>query len=101
MSGEAGSGEPGPSGAATERRTSRASLVVYAMSPVGIAAYWFLRSHDLIAQTPVWIMGILLLTASTANYLTTLLITRRPESVARMHARAAASALATALVVYA
>jgi diguanylate cyclase (GGDEF)-like protein/PAS domain S-box-containing protein len=87
--------------AATERRTSIASLVVYAMSPVGIAAYWYLRANDLLADTPVWLMGVFLLTASTANYVTTVWVTRRPDSLVRMHARAAASALATALVIYA
>ena len=44
----------------TERRTTIASLVVYAMSPVAIGAYWFLRANDLLADTPVWLMGVFL-----------------------------------------
>ena len=82
-------------------RSTVASLVVYGMSPVAIGAYWLLRSNDLLADTPVWVLGVLLVFAGLSNWLTALWVTADPTSEVRIQARSAASALATAAVIYA
>src|SRR6188768_3025394 len=71
------------------------------MSPIGLGAYWWLRSEGLIASTPVWIFTALLVIAGVSNLGTALLCKADPTSVVKIHLRSLASAFATAAVVYA
>ncbi len=81
--------------------TSKASLVAHAMTPVAIAVYWYLRSNGLLSDTPIWLMTVLLVVAGAANLGSATWLERRPDSVTRLQVRAAASAMSTALVIYA
>ncbi len=83
------------------QRSTVASLVVYGMSPVAIGAYWVLRANGLLADTPVWVLGVLLVLSGISNWLTAVWVAADPTSEVRIQARSAASALSTAMVIYA
>src|SRR5262245_24682699 len=51
-------------------RGSLASIAVYGMSPIGLAAYWWLRSEELLASTPVWLLAAMLVVAGVSNLVT-------------------------------
>lgn len=87
-----------PRGRATQRL---ASLAVYSTVPAAFAALWWLRSAGLIADTPVWILGLILAMGAAANLSTSLLVRRHPDSMGCIHARVAASALVTSATIYA
>ena len=74
------------------RGNSLASIAVYGMSPIGLAAYWWLRSEGLIASTPLWIFATLLVVAGVTNLGTALLCKADPDSIVRIHLRSLASA---------
>ena len=78
-------------GSELPRRTmsSYASLAVYGMSPVAIAAFWWLRSAGLIADTPVWKLVIALAVCGVANFATGIGVSRTPGSRMVLHARVA------------
>lgn len=86
-----------PRGRATQRL---ASLAVYGTAPAAFAALWWLRTSGLIADTPLWVYAVILVAGAFANLSTSLLVRADPTSVAAIHARVAASAVATAAVVY-
>ena len=87
-----------PRGRATQRL---ASLAVYGIGPAAFAAIWWLRDQGLIAPTPVWVFGVVLAIGSPLNLATSVLVRRDPDNAAYVHARVAASALATAALTYA
>src|SRR6478735_5844338 len=91
MSGHAGDG----------RRSVRASLAIHAMAPLALGAYWFLRAQGLLADTPIWLMAVLLTVAGVANWVTAVWVSADPASVLWLHTRSATSAISTALVIYA
>jgi diguanylate cyclase (GGDEF)-like protein/PAS domain S-box-containing protein len=54
-----------------------------------------------LADTPVWVLGVLLAIAGVSNWLTAVWVAADPTSGVRIQARSAASALSTAAVIYA
>ncbi len=91
MSREAGGG----------RRSIRAPLLIAATAPVCTAIYWALRERDLLAQTPIWVMAVLLIVTPVINLSATSWAMADPSSGRRMQVQCAASAITTATVIYA
>jgi len=84
------------------RATQRlASLAVYGASPAALVGLWWLRSAHLIADTSLWVLGVILAAGGATNLTTSLLLRAHPTSRWCTHARVAASTLVTAATVYA
>ena len=74
---------------------------MYGSAPAAFAALWWMRSSHLVADTPFWVYAVILAGGAVANLTTSVLVRANPTSSACIHARVAASALATAATVYA
>lgn len=88
-------------GDATLARQRLASAAVYAAGPVAVLAVYWLREAGLVADTPMWLMTAVLLGAGAANLSSSVLLSRRPDSIWRVQLRVAVSVLCTAAVIYA
>ena len=77
-----------------------ASWAAYGCGPFAIAALWWLRRDGMIADTPLWVVAVMLVVGGLANFGTTWWTRRSPDSMLAIHARVAASALMTAAVIY-
>ena len=87
-----------PRGRATQRL---ASLAVYGTVPLALVALWWMRSSELISDTPMWVFGLLLAAGAAANLSSSFLVRAHPHRRIAIHARVAASTLVTAATVYA
>jgi diguanylate cyclase (GGDEF)-like protein/PAS domain S-box-containing protein len=87
-----------PGARSTQRLLSAAT---YVASPLALVGVWLLRGAHIIAQTPLWVFGLLIALSAPANLLATAWLRRAPDSAIRIHARVAATVLSTAAVIYA
>ncbi len=77
-----------------------ASLLVFASGPLALVAIPWLQHVHLIAETPLWLLIVLLLACSFANALILVIEGRLPGSWG-LQIRAAVAAISTAWVIYA
>lgn len=83
------------------RTTQRlASAAVHGSAPAAIVGYWWLQRHDLVAETPLLLLGILLTVSAFANLATSAWLRSGPTSRVRIHARVAVSVITTGAIVY-
>jgi len=83
------------------RSTQRTvSLAAYGIGPFAIAALWWLRREHLMTDVSMPVIVALLTFAVVTNLATAVWVHRKPHSLVRLHARAAASTLATASIIY-
>lgn len=89
-------------GASQGRHASQrlASTAVYAAGPVAILGVWWLQRIGLLADTPLWILALIILGAGVGNLAGTAWLAARPESWLRLQLRIAVSVLSTGAVIY-
>ncbi len=84
------------------RSTQRiVSLASYGIGPFALLAVWYLRQAGMIANISLLLLAGLLAFTIVANLGTALWVKGEPASQVRLHARAAASTLSTAAIIYA
>ncbi len=76
-------------------------MAIYGAPVAAIAALWWLRSAELIADTSLWTHAIILVVGAIANYTSSLWTRAQPTNPVAIHARVAASVLATGALIYA
>jgi hypothetical protein len=89
---------------ATRRATlarRRMLLAVYATVPLGAAAIVWFRSRGLVADTPLWLLVVLLVVTGLLNYASIVWLRGDPTDRVRIQVRLGISMLATTAVVYA
>jgi diguanylate cyclase (GGDEF)-like protein/PAS domain S-box-containing protein len=89
---------------ATRRATvarRRMLLAVYATVPLGAAAILWFRSQGLVADTPFWLLAILLVVTGLMNYASIVWLRDAPTDPVRIQVRLGISMLATTAIVYA
>jgi diguanylate cyclase (GGDEF)-like protein/PAS domain S-box-containing protein len=87
----------------SERHETRrlGSFAVYAIGPLAIAPVLWMRSQGLLAPTSLWLLAAIILGAGALNLAASMWLTRRPDSMLRIHVRVAVSVLSTGAAVYA
>lgn len=78
----------------------QASLLTFAVGPIGAVVFWWLRRENYIASTPYWIIALLLVACSLSNALCVLFTVNASDEV-RLHTRLAIASFSTTWVVYA
>jgi diguanylate cyclase (GGDEF)-like protein/PAS domain S-box-containing protein len=79
----------------------RALLAIYATVPMAAAAFYWFRVEGWVADTPFWILVVLLIATSAFNLASIAWLKASPEDAKRIQVRLAVSTLATTAVIYA
>ncbi|MGZ6977540.1 MAG: diguanylate cyclase domain-containing protein [Acidimicrobiia bacterium] len=79
----------------------RALLAIYATVPLAGAAFWWFRTEGLVADTPFWILVVLLVATSAFNLASIAYLKADPENAFRIELRLGISTLATTAIIYA
>jgi diguanylate cyclase (GGDEF)-like protein/PAS domain S-box-containing protein len=91
-----------PSASQSERVMRRhAYLAIFAAVPVAIAAFWWFRHEGWVADTPYWVLVVLLVGTGICNMISIVWLRARPEDQLRIQVRLCVSTLATTAVIYA
>lgn len=85
--------------ARTARR--RALLAIYATVPLAAAAIWWFRQEGFVADTPFWVLGVLLIVTAGANLASIAYLRSGPEDSFRIEVRLGVSTLGTTAIIYA
>jgi diguanylate cyclase (GGDEF)-like protein/PAS domain S-box-containing protein len=92
------------SGAATRSARlarRRALLAIYATVPIAAAAFYWFRTEGWVADTPFWILLVLLVITSGLNLASIGWLKASPEDGLRIQLRLGASTLGTTAIIYA
>jgi diguanylate cyclase (GGDEF)-like protein/PAS domain S-box-containing protein len=79
----------------------RAFLAIFATVPLAGLAFWWFRDEGLVADTPFWLLIVLLLATAAVNLASIQWLKGDPEDQYRIQARLAASTLGTTVIIYA
>jgi diguanylate cyclase (GGDEF)-like protein/PAS domain S-box-containing protein len=79
----------------------RVLLAIYATVPIAAAAFYWFRTEGLVADTPFWILLVLLVVTSAMNLASIGWLKASPEDALRIQVRLGASTLGTTAIVYA
>jgi diguanylate cyclase (GGDEF)-like protein/PAS domain S-box-containing protein len=79
----------------------RSLAAVYATVPIAAVIFWWFRTKGLVADTPFWILALLLVGTSACNLVSIAWLRGDPEDRHRIQVRLAASTLGTTLIIYA
>jgi diguanylate cyclase (GGDEF)-like protein/PAS domain S-box-containing protein len=79
----------------------RALLAVFGTVPLAAACFWWFRNEGWLADTPFWILLVLLVGTGIMNFASVLWLKRAPHDQARIQVRLCVSMLATTSIVYA
>jgi diguanylate cyclase (GGDEF)-like protein/PAS domain S-box-containing protein len=91
----------GATSLSARRARRRALLAVFATVPLAAAAFYWFRIEGLVADTPFWILVVLLVATSGLNLASIAYLKGDPEETRRIQVRLAVSMLATTAVIYA
>jgi diguanylate cyclase (GGDEF)-like protein/PAS domain S-box-containing protein len=84
------------------RRARRRALVaVFATVPLAAAGIWWFHSRGWVADTPYWVLALLLVASAACNFASIAWLRGAPTAPARIEVRIAVSTLATTAVIYA
>jgi diguanylate cyclase (GGDEF)-like protein/PAS domain S-box-containing protein len=91
------------SAAASSARVARrrALLAVFATVPLAAAAFWWFRTEGFVADTPFWVLVVLLLATSGLNLASIAYLRGSPDAPLRIEVRLGASTLGTTAIIYA
>jgi diguanylate cyclase (GGDEF)-like protein/PAS domain S-box-containing protein len=95
--------EQGQPGASQSERVMRrrAYLAIFAAVPGAIVAFWWFRREGWVADTPFWVLVVLLVGTGICNMISIVWLRARPEDRLRIQVRLCVSTLATTAVIYA
>ena len=79
----------------------RALLAIYAVVPTAAAVIWWFRREGLVADTPFWVLAVLLVTTSVLNLVSIAWLRGAPRDPRRIQFRLFVSTLGTTSVIYA
>jgi diguanylate cyclase (GGDEF)-like protein/PAS domain S-box-containing protein len=85
--------------ARTARR--RALIAIFATVPMAALAFWYFRTEGLVADTPFWVLVVLLLLTAAANVASIAYLKAAPADPFRVQVRLGASTLGTTAIIYA
>jgi diguanylate cyclase (GGDEF)-like protein/PAS domain S-box-containing protein len=78
----------------------RALLAIYATVPLAALAFWWFRKEGYVADTPFWILAVLLVCTSALNLASIAYLKQDSEDAFRIQVRLFASTVGTTAIIY-
>jgi diguanylate cyclase (GGDEF)-like protein/PAS domain S-box-containing protein len=91
----------GATALSAERARRRALLAIFATVPLAAAGVWWFRSQGWVADTPFWLLAVLLIVAAACNIASIAWLRGAPTAPVRIEVRLGVSTLATTAIIYA